>query len=119
MARKTKINEAALERALLADPHVVAAVEGIADDAVRDAKRRSPSRRVARTIDRVTVDTDDGPVVVVVAGGRDTNAFFAPLLERGTVSQPPRPYLRPAVEKAVRQAGGRMGHASRAPRGEI
>lgn len=122
MARaRVTIDPSAVKRWAQQSPELARHMGEVAADAVRSSRGRCESDRIRPTIDaEYFPDGEDGgdgtPTAVVHAGGQAPAdpAFFAALIETETGSgrTPPRPFLRPGTEAAVRRAGGSM-HSTR------
>lgn len=97
MAR-TFVPTPGLEAALLRSTELANALEGMVDDAVREAVRLAPERL------GFLKDSIEGEVGIVdgqLIGRVRALDFKAPWYEFGSVRTRPEPFLRPGVEAAV------------------
>ena len=104
-----------------------ATVHGIASEVTKDARKRAPkdtgALRKAIKPKRRRMEKGNPRSDVIITQGRDAkhDAYYWRFIEHGTVDQPERPFIRPAVDAAranldeiiTRQFGKKLEAAAR------
>lgn len=104
-----------------------ATVHGIASEVTKDARKRAPkdtgALRKAIKAKRRRMKNGNPRSDVIITQGRDAkhDAYYWRFIEHGTVDQPERPFIRPAVDAAranldeiiTRQFGKKLEAAAR------
>ena len=93
---------------------VPSVINNVAAKILMEAKSRAPVRTGAlRASGRIEPASQPGSTyaVAVAFGGQGTNVNYAAVIEYGRVAHapmPPRPFLRPAVAKTMRETRGKL-----------